>query len=86
MADTRTKRQKLMEMAARGTPHEAEIARRKLESMTDPEIEAVMPNDVPTQAQMMTFFGRAMPFGEFRKTIRLASQDLTFTDPGPFDE
>jgi hypothetical protein len=81
--DTRTKRQKLVDMAERGTPAEQDVARRKLSAMGPEAVRDL--SRPPSQATMRTVFGFSDPFGEVKK-VRVNGEDLTFSVPGPFDE
>lgn len=71
VTDTRTKRQKLQEMADKGTEHEAAVARSKLASMSPEPVMAapvrvapVGQRPPPTAEQMRTVFQQASPFGQ----------------------
>lgn len=85
LSDSRTKRQKLVDMAERGTPAEQDVARRKLARMGPEAVRDL--SRPPSQATMQTVFNRSAPFGEVKK-VRVNGEDLMFThvDPGPFDE
>lgn len=69
--DLRTRRQKLEEMARRGTPHEQDIARKKLDAMG--------PDPAPRGSVRFDEWMRAHPFTTTNTTN--PTDEMVFTSP-----